>query len=165
MSSRGGCRKLSTWSAGATPLPACPSAPCASAGSFRLTTLSHGPIGRRQGTGHDTLYPSLDIVNEALGTREDLYRLAREAKAKYDTIISCKTTADNFVTICLCTCIANVNLASVAAFRSHQHGRGVRQLLGVQTRRRVGRAELCERAAEQRRQRSHARPQPRRHRL
>ena len=60
----------------------------------RLTTLPHGPIGRRQGTGHDTLYPSLDIVNEALGTREDLYRLAREAKAKYDTIISYHINTD-----------------------------------------------------------------------
>ena len=25
-----------------------------------------------QGTGHDTLYPSLDVVNAALGTRDDL---------------------------------------------------------------------------------------------
>ena len=49
-----------------------------------------------QGTGHDTLYPSVDVVNEALGTREDLYRLAREAKAKYDATISCKTLADKF---------------------------------------------------------------------
>ena len=68
------------------------SPPCVlSAGSLRLTTRC---VGRRQGTGHDTLYPSLDIVNEALGTREDLYRLAREAKAKYDTIISYHINTD-----------------------------------------------------------------------
>ena len=47
-----------------------------------------------QGTGHDTLYPSLDLINVALGTRDDLYRLAREAQEKYDTIISYHINTD-----------------------------------------------------------------------
>ena len=43
-----------------------------------------------QGTGHDTLYPSLDVINGALGTTDDLHRLARDAMNKYNTIISCQ---------------------------------------------------------------------------
>lgn len=41
-----------------------------------------------QGTGHDTLYPSLDVINGALGTKEDLHRLAQSAQNDYNTIIS-----------------------------------------------------------------------------
>lgn len=47
-----------------------------------------------QGTGHDTLYPSLDVLNEALGTKEDLERLAKNAMDLYDTIISYHINTD-----------------------------------------------------------------------
>ena len=47
-----------------------------------------------QGTGHDTLYPSLDVLNEALGTKEDLERLAKNAMDLYDTVISYHINTD-----------------------------------------------------------------------
>jgi hypothetical protein len=46
-----------------------------------------------QGTGHDTLYPSLDVINGALGTKEDLHRLVREAKV-YNATISYHLNTD-----------------------------------------------------------------------
>ena len=44
--------------------------------------------------GHDDGYPSLDLVNPALGGREKLYWLAREAK-KYNAIISYHINLDD----------------------------------------------------------------------
>ena len=47
-----------------------------------------------RGTGHDTLYPLLNVINGALGTKEDLHRLARDAQEKYNTIISYHINTD-----------------------------------------------------------------------
>jgi hypothetical protein len=46
-----------------------------------------------QGSGHDTLYPSLDKVNPNVGTVGDLIRLA-EASRQYNTIISYHINTD-----------------------------------------------------------------------
>ena len=46
-----------------------------------------------QGTGHDTLYPSLDRINPHVGTKADLERLATEAK-KYNCLISYHINTD-----------------------------------------------------------------------
>jgi hypothetical protein len=46
-----------------------------------------------QGSGHDTLYPSLNMVNPNVGTPSDLYRLA-EASRHYNTIISYHINTD-----------------------------------------------------------------------
>ena len=46
-----------------------------------------------QGTGHDTLYPSLDRLNPNVGTKTDLERLAIEAR-KYNTLISYHINTD-----------------------------------------------------------------------
>lgn len=46
-----------------------------------------------QGSGHDTLYPSLDMVNPNVGTASDLYKLA-EASRHYNTIISYHINTD-----------------------------------------------------------------------
>eukprot|EP01043_Picozoa_sp_COSAG02_P055398 COSAG02_NODE_6414_length_3587_cov_2.185493_1_plen_951_part_00 len=46
-----------------------------------------------QGSGHDTLYPSLNKVNSNVGTPSDLYRLAK-ASRQYNTIISYHINTD-----------------------------------------------------------------------
>ena len=47
-----------------------------------------------QGSGHDTLFPSLNVVNPQLGTREDLQRLFNEAKSRYNALISYHANTD-----------------------------------------------------------------------
>ena len=46
-----------------------------------------------QGSGHDTLYPSLDKVNPTVSTAADLYRLVDESR-KFNTIISYHINTD-----------------------------------------------------------------------
>jgi hypothetical protein len=46
-----------------------------------------------QGSGHDTLYPSLNVINPNVGTRTDLDRLAKETK-KYNSLISYHINTD-----------------------------------------------------------------------
>ena len=46
-----------------------------------------------QGSGHDTLYPSLDKINPNVGTSSDLYRLS-DASGRYNTIISYHINTD-----------------------------------------------------------------------
>jgi hypothetical protein len=53
-----------------------------------------------QGTGHDTLYPSLDRLNPYAGTKADLERLSAEAK-RYNTLISYHINTDE---ACECSC-------------------------------------------------------------
>jgi hypothetical protein len=48
-----------------------------------------------QGTGHDTLYPSLNIVNEALGGASALQALSAAAAAKYNTAVSAHINVDD----------------------------------------------------------------------
>ena len=61
-----------------------------------------------QGTGHDTLYPSLNRLNPYAGTKADLERLSAEAK-RYNTLISYHINTDE---ACECTsvtvCVADL---------------------------------------------------------
>jgi hypothetical protein len=62
-----------------------------SAASDNVTTVLH--LVGWQGTGHDTLYPSLDVVNPNVGTAAELRQLAAASKA-YNTVISYHINTD-----------------------------------------------------------------------
>ena len=62
-----------------------------SAFSDNTTTVLH--LVGWQGSGHDTLYPSLDQLNRNVGTEADLRRLAEEAK-KFNVVISYHINTD-----------------------------------------------------------------------
>eukprot|EP00947_MAST-08B_sp_MAST-8B-sp1_P003034 g3034.t1 len=60
--------------------------------SDNMTSIIH--LVGWQGSGHDTLYPSLNRLNPALGTAEDLQRLFDRAYAEYNTFISYHANTD-----------------------------------------------------------------------
>ena len=73
-----------------------------------------------QGSGHDTLYPSLDKLNPNVGTKAELQRLAVEAK-RYNTLISYHINTDEAYQNLTAAQGCNLSLHPVPGTKDGQH--------------------------------------------